>query len=402
MADTRPPKTYGGLRVLVTGGGVAGLETLLALRALAGDLVDLELLAAEPAFWYRPLAVAEPFDAGRAHHFELAGIAEAAEAGFTLGQLASIDADANVARTSHGMEIEYDALVIACGALPRPALAGALTFRGPADSDAYRRMLAECENGSIGSIAFAVPTADVWPLPLYELALLTATHLDRRDKHVRLTFLTPESAPLSLFGAASSEAVRALMSDHGIALRTGCYPTRYEAGRVEVSPPGATVVADRVVALPRLEGPRILGVPQNSDGFIGTDLSGRVVGLTNVYAAGDITQFPIKQGGIAAQQADAVAEVIAALAGAAVQPHRFQPVLRGLLFTGGAPRFLRSEPNAGAGLVADEPLWWPPGKIVGRHLSPFLARYGGLEIRPPAERGEALEIDIALPVGDSP
>src|SRR3954463_1222050 len=194
MADTRPPKTYGGLRVLVTGGGGAGLETLLAPRALAGALVDLELLAAEPAFWYRPLAVAEPFDAGRAHHFELAGIAEAAEAGFTLGHLASIDADATVARRSHGMEIEYDALVIACGALPRPALAGPLPFRGPADSDAYRRMLAECENGSIGSIAFAVPTADVWPLPLYELALLTPTHPPRRGKNLRPPLPTPRPA----------------------------------------------------------------------------------------------------------------------------------------------------------------------------------------------------------------
>ena len=80
MTKTKQPRCYGGLRVLIAGGGVAGLEALLALRALAGDLVDLELLAPEPAFWYRPLAVAEPFDAGRAHHFELAAIAESASA----------------------------------------------------------------------------------------------------------------------------------------------------------------------------------------------------------------------------------------------------------------------------------------------------------------------------------
>src|SRR6266508_3163284 len=119
VTKTEHAKSYGGLRVLIAGGGVAGLEALLALRALAGDLVDLELLAPEPAFWYRPLAVAEPFDAGRAHHFELAAIAEYASASFTLGQLASVDADARTARTSQGAEIGYDALVIACGALPR-------------------------------------------------------------------------------------------------------------------------------------------------------------------------------------------------------------------------------------------------------------------------------------------
>src|SRR6476660_3355598 len=157
MANTNLPKSFGGLRVLVAGGGVAGLETLLALRALAGDLVDLELLATETSFWYRPLAVAEPFDAGRVHHFDLAGIAESVGAGFTLGQLASVDSDARIARTAHGAEIAYDALVIACGALPRAWLPGALTFRGPADSDAFGRVLAEAENGRISAIGFTLP-----------------------------------------------------------------------------------------------------------------------------------------------------------------------------------------------------------------------------------------------------
>ena len=403
MTKTEHAKSYGGLRVLIAGGGVAGLEALLALRALAGDLVDLELVAPEPAFWYRPLAVAEPFDAGRAHHFELAAIAEYASASFTLGQLASVDADARTARTSQGAEIGYDALVIACGALPRAWLAGALTFRGPADSDAFRRLLAEAETGNVRSIAFTLPGAGVWPLPLYELALLTATHLAHRAKHVELTLVTPEPAPLSLFGEAASDTVRDLLSKHGISLHTGRYPARYKAGVLELVP-GKTLAAERVVALPRLEGPRILGIPQDADGFIATDLSGRVRGLASVYAAGDITQFPIKQGGIAAQQADAVAEVIAAQAGATVQPHRFQPVLRGLLLTGGAPRYLRSEPHGGRGdtsTVTNEPLWWPPAKIVGRYLAPFLASHGGFELQPPADTTGALAIEIDLPADNA-
>lgn len=381
MATGRP-KTYGGLRVLVAGGGVAGLETVLALRALAGDLVDIELLASEPRFWYRPLSVAEPFDTGTARQFELAQIAETVTAGFMLGQLTSVDTDANLARTSHGTEIEYDALVVACGAQPRSALTGALTFRGPADADVYRRLLAEAESGSIGSIVFAVPAAGVWTLPLYELALLTATQLRRQNVQVELTLVTPEAGPLAVFGEAASDAVRALVEERGIGLRVGCYPRNYASGRLHLDG-GATLLADRVVALPRLEGQRILGIPQDSDGFIATDLSGRISGLSSVYAAGDITAFPVKQGGIAAEQADAVAEVIAALAGAPVQPHRFHAVLRALLLTGGAPCYLRSELNAGeatAGDVADEALWWPPAKIVGRYLAPFLARIGEFEL----------------------
>jgi sulfide:quinone oxidoreductase len=399
MAKTAAPRSYGGLRVLIAGGGVAGLETLLALRALAGDLVDLELLAPEPAFWYRPLAVAEPFDAGYVPHFELAAIAESVAASFTLDQLASVDAKTQVARTGHGVEIAYDALVLACGTLPRPALAGALTFRGPADSDAFRRLLDEAVSGTVNSIAFTLPASGVWPLPLYELALLTASHLQQQNKQLELTLVTPEPAPLSLFGETASEAVRALLDGHGIRLLAGCYPARYEAGRLEIVPQQRTLLADRVVALPRLEGLRILGIPQDTDGFIATDRSGRVRGLGGVYAAGDITQFPIKQGGIAAQQADAVAEAIAAHAGAGVQPHPFRPVLRGLLLTGGQPQYLRSEPYGGRGdtsIASGEPLWWPPNKIVGRYLAPYLANHAGFDVEPPTEQAGALKIEIEL------
>jgi sulfide:quinone oxidoreductase len=384
MAKTSLPRTFGGLRVLIAGGGVAGLEAMLALRELAGDLVDIELLAPEPAFWYKPLAVAEPFDAGRARHFELAGIAESAYATFTLGQLASVDDEARIARTGHGAEIPYDVLVVACGVQPRPALAGALTFRGPADSDAFRRLLVDAERGGVHSIAFALPDTLAWPLPLYELALLTARRLEHAANDVALTVVTPERAPLSLFGEAATEAVRALLRERGIKLLTGSRPVRYEAGKLELLP-AATLLAERVVALPRLEGTRILGIPQDADGFIATDLSCRVTGLAHVYAAGDITQFRIKQGGIAAQQADAAAEAIAAQAGAAVQPHRFRPVLRGLLLTGDTPRYLRRDPLGDSdetSTVAGDALWWPPSKIAGRYLGPFLARYAELGVTP--------------------
>ena len=240
MTKTSLPRTYGGLRVLIAGGGVAGLEAMLALRELAGDLVDIELLAPEPAFWYKPLAVAEPFDAGQARHFELAGIAEAADAAFTLGQLASVDDDARIARTGGGAEISYDALVVACGVLSRPAIAGALTFRGPADSDAFRRLLVEAESGDVHSIAFAFPDTSAWPLPLYELALLTARRLEHAANDVTLTVVTPERAPLALFGEAATEAVRALLREHRIKLLTGSRPVRYEAGKLELAPGGVT------------------------------------------------------------------------------------------------------------------------------------------------------------------
>ena len=174
VAATRPRRRHGKLRVVVAGGGVAALEATLALQRLAAGLVDVELVAPEQHFWYRPLAVAEPFDAGRAHAFELPRLASSIGARFTPGQLARVDADAHVAVATNGASFDYDALVLASGASPRPALSGALTFRGPADAPAFRHVLDELESGAAARVAFAVPGGVVWPLPLYELALMTA------------------------------------------------------------------------------------------------------------------------------------------------------------------------------------------------------------------------------------
>ena len=397
MANTAPPRTSGGLRAIVAGGGVAGLEALLALRALAGELVDLELLAPEPDFWYRALAVAEPFDAARVPRIELATIAEAVSAGFTLGRLASVDPHARIARTEHGKELEYDALVIAAGTVPRPWLDNALTFRGPADADAMRQLLREAEGGAVNSIVFAAPASGVWPLPLYELALQTAVWLRAHAPHVRLDLVTPEPEPLGIFGHAGSAAVRELLRDRGVRVHTGAYAVRYEDGQLELAPPGM-LDADRVVTLPRLEGVRILGLPQDDEGFVEVGPDGGVAGLPGVFAAGDITRFPVRHGGIAAQQADVVAESIAAHAGAQVKRHRFHPVLRGIVLTGDGPRHLRSDLTRGsgdAGWAASEPLWWPPAKVAGRHLAPFLAERVGLELRPPRDAG--IEVEIELP-----
>jgi sulfide:quinone oxidoreductase len=387
-------------RVLIAGGGVAGLETMLALRAFAEERVEIELLAAEPHFWYRPLAVAEPFAAGRVEQFELAGIAKASGAGFVLGMLASVDPERRVATATNGLELAYDLLVLACGASPERAIEGALTFRGPADSNAFTRLLFELERDG-GRLVIAIPDGHGWPLPGYELALQSARHFaDDERPGVEVVLVTPERRPLALFGAEASQAIDDLLTANRIELHTGRRPVAAEQRVLRLDPAGE-LRFDQLVGLPRLRGQRISGIPADRHGFIHSDEHGRVPGLEGVYAAGDLTSFPIKQGGIAAQQADAVAAAIAALAGAPVTAEPFRPVLRGLLLTGGSPAYLRSEPartGSGVSSVADEPLWWPPAKIVGRYLAPFLAEHAGNPAStPPQPPSGAVTVDVALP-----
>ncbi len=391
----------GTAKVLIAGGGVAALEAALALRALGEDRVSVELLAPDPRFWYRPLAVAEPFGLGKVKHFELGALAAEMGATLTKGELSSVDAARHVAYTSAGGAIPYSMLLVACGAVPKPAIEGAVTFRGPADGERIEQLLAEIEAGKARTVVFAVPVGAVWSLPAYELALMTAAWISSRQiPGVTVGLVTPEDQPLRIFGQEASNAVRDLLDERGIVFHSRAYPAEARDGELLLVGE-AIVVADRVVALPRLQGPRIGGIPQTFEGFVSVDEHGRVPGLEDVYAAGDITSFHVKQGGIAAQQAEAAAEAIAFEAGVELAPHPFRPVLRGLLLTGEGPRYLRGELTGWSeepSQASAEPLWWPPAKIVGRYLAPFLARVAGAEmpVEPPRDVGLAVEVELDL------
>jgi sulfide:quinone oxidoreductase len=204
-----------------------------------------------------------------------------------------------------------------------------------------------------------------WTLPLYELALLTASHAAKRSLAVEIAVVTNERAPLQLFGEPAARSAAALLEARGVALRTGVAALLFEGGLLELAG-GDWIAADGVVAMPRLEGVPIAGVPADEHGFVPTDELGRIPGLVDCYAAGDITAWPVKQGGLAAQQAVAAASAIAAAAGAPADPEPFRPKLRGLLLTGAIPRYLHPDP---AELEAS----WPPSKISGRYLGPYLS-----------------------------
>ena len=207
---------------------------------------------------------------------------------------------------------------------------------------------------------------------MYELALLSAAHLRGRD--VELTLVTHESAPLEVFGERASRMVADLLDEAGIEIVTSREPRWATGGRLLLDD-GGELEAERVVALPELRVPFFPGVPRGAGGFIPTDDLGRVKGLEHVFAAGDATSFPIKQGGLAAQQADTVAATIAALVGAQVEPRAPDLLLRAALLTGSAPRFLRAklaDPEA-TSTAGRNVLWWPPGKIAARYLAPYIA-----------------------------
>jgi len=370
------------LRVLVAGGGVAAAELMLALRSMAEDRVDIEVVAPSAELPFRPAATATPFGTGAVQVFDLETIA--ADAGATLRRdsVEAVAPSAHRVRLASGGSTTYDALVLAVGARARAGVPGASTFRDQRDAHLVTALLDELELTSAMRVVFAAPSGVSWTLPLYELALLTSTELDRRGLTTEVVILTPEASPLEVFGPPVSSFVASMLSERGIRKLHGSAQS-VERGRVTLSD-GESLRADGVVAVPRLVGRRLSGVPADWNGFVQTDDRGRVVELDDVYAAGDVTQFPVKQGGLATQQADVVAAVLAARGGADVEAPSGRSVLRARLLGAAEPCYLRAELD-GAGrpvrtteapAVSDEADWWPAAKLFGRHLSPWMAARG--------------------------
>jgi sulfide:quinone oxidoreductase len=374
MTAPGSPHTVAGMSmdIVIAGGGVAGLEALLGLRAIAGDRVGLTLIAPEPEFSYRPMAVAEPFALGRAHRVPLRELAEEAGAELVQRAVAAVDDGAGEVWLDDGGTRAFDALILAPGARPISGVDGAATWWPGGDPEIYGGLLRDLEEGYGKRLAMVVPAGSVWPLPVYELALMTAGEVRSMGRDdVVVTVVTPEHEPLSLFGREASAAVLDELRSAGIELKTGVV-ARAEPGGLVLDPGGERLPAQRVFAVPRLVGPGIEGLPSDDEGFILADETARVEGCERTWAAGDGVVSPVKFGGLATHQARRAIAAIARLAGVEDVPDPGEPVLHGrLLVGGGRMRRLRGRGDAEAA-----PLWWPAGKVAGEYLPRWLAEHG--------------------------
>jgi sulfide:quinone oxidoreductase len=376
--------------ITIAGGGIAGIEGLLALRALAGDLARLTIVSPEPTFVYRPLAVAEPFSRGHALQVPLSRLAADAGAELVVDALVAVDDAARTLTLRDGGTREYEALLVALGAHPVDGVPGAVTWMPGGDPDVYGGLLADIDGGYSTSLAVVVPPGATWPLPAYELALMTAGEargvgLDG----LRVTVVTPEREPLELFGPAASAAVRDELAAAGVELITGAVGRR-DGGQLVLEPDGRRLTVERVFAVPRLVGPATDGLAADAEGFLLTEADGRVRGAQRVWAAGDGVASALKFGGLATYEARVAAGAIARLAGATDLPEPGEPVLHGRLLLGRGTRRLRP-----AGDEPGAPLWSEQGKVAGEYLPRWLTEHGVLEPET-APASETVEVNRPL------
>src|SRR5215218_5365998 len=285
-------ETSAPLRVLVAGGGVAGLEALLALKDLAEERVTLTLLAPEREFVYRPMAVAVPFARGSMQRVDLADVARETGAELVRGELAEVDVDAREAVLADGRRVGYDALLVAVGACSEAAYSRVGMWTPDQDKEVFAGLLADLEEGYAKRVAFVVPPDVAWPLPAYELALMTAW--DARDMgqdDVQVTVYTYEEAPLAIFGPEASAGLRADLAEAGVTVRTGTVVEEDPEAPARLVAGGEPLESQRIVALPRAIAAGVGGLPIDERGFIPVDGHGRVEGAEDVWAAGDAIAF---------------------------------------------------------------------------------------------------------------
>jgi sulfide:quinone oxidoreductase len=368
-------------RVVICGGGIAAVEGLLRLRRLIGDAVDVELVAPDEELVYRPLAVREPFAWGAARRYPLRRIARDTHADWSQDALEWVDPDAQVVHTREGRRVEYDALLVAVGARQVAPYKHVATFRDAEADAVYRGIVQDIEGGYSSRLSFVQPVGPVWPLPLYELALMTAERAESMDiRELELSLVTPEPRPLAVFGTGVSDVVTDRLAQAGIKVFTNSLAKVPGPRRLLIQPQNVELEDQRIVAMPRIAGPAIRGLPgAGAHGFLPIDRHCAVPGAGGrVFAAGDVANYPIKHGGLGAQMADAAAAAVAVLAGAQDSAPAFNPVIRGKLLTGADPVYMSARPLGAESFeseVHEEPPWPADDKVVAEELGPYLASF---------------------------
>jgi sulfide:quinone oxidoreductase len=270
--------------VVVAGGGFAGLEAVLAVRAIAGTAAQISLVSPDHVSTYRPAATLEAFSDPPRPAYDLVAIAADLGLRHHRTRVQGVAPAIKRIRLGSGAQLTYDALVRATGTRPTAEFAGALTFRDQRDPPGLRAVLRELDEGKLGSLVFAVPSGCSWPLPLYKLALLAASRASAASGQKsrwsprnsgRWPPWGPKPRSSSQFSwpnAAYGSVGPPPPAASAAAGRSPCRHTR-------------RVKADRVVAAPQLRGAKITGIPPNRWGFVPTDAIGPIQGMVDVYAA---------------------------------------------------------------------------------------------------------------------
>ncbi len=383
-------------RIVVAGGGFAGLETAFLLHhRLHGD-VDITLVSDKDRFLFRPNTIYIPFGLDAAElEIPLNHPTQRQHIKFVQDRVVGVDVPGHRLELEHG-SVAYDKLVIATGAGMRPEEVPGLAEYGgtiwtPQDMLRLRQTVERVvERGRAGratTVLFLVPPNNKCSGPLYEIVFMLETHLRRHDarSEIKIVWASAEHAYIQAFGPKIHEVVSKDFGERGIEGHLEHVVQEVTAAQVRFAN-GAVIDYDELISFPPyIAAVTYEGLPSDDRGFLRTHPETRAVeGTRDIYAPGDAGDFPVKQAFLAFLQADATAEAIAAeVHGNETARGQFDPVSMCVMeqfdkatfaqvplrVTGIADRPVEVRPNAGDDYkVGSGPVWRLGKKLLGLYL----------------------------------
>lgn len=311
-------------KILVLGGGFAGLESAFYLRMRLRDQAHITLVSDRDRFLFKPNTIYIPFGLDPEKlTFPLDRPARRKHISLRHTRAQEIDPDNKIVHAD-GHKLSYDFLVIATGAGMRPEEVPGLdtharTVWTPKEMlrlrTAFYELVEAARSNQHKRVLFLIPPNNKCSGPLYEIVMMLDTWLRRRQvrRLVDITWSTFEKGYIQAFGPRLHEFVGKEFARRGI---TGF--TQYVVERVEpdhvVYRDGQELPYDLLVSFPPyVASTPFPGLPSDERGFLKANLSTRQLeGHPEIYAAGDAADFPVKQAFLAFLQADAAAEHLAA------------------------------------------------------------------------------------------
>lgn len=340
-------------RVLIAGGGVAGLECALALRR-ARVSARIQLVTPSGPFPWTALGVGAALAPEGLPRVSLEHLLRHADVDLVDGELATVAASRRVVHLRDRRELSCDALVLAHGRPPATPPAGMLTLGSPPGDALLRRVAGDVRAGLVTRLVLVVPRGVTWPIAAYDVALAIAA-LAREGVAPDITIITHESAPMSLLGARLSGALHARLAAAGVRVFAACEVREVRDGELGLDPRGH-LPGGAVLTLPLGGGHRVPGLPHDARGFLLTDAQTSVGGASGVFAIGDAGAGGPRHAAAAAAQGQIAARAIrATLAGRAPGRTR-QLSTRELAVGAGVGRLLAHAPHRA--LVDVVPGWW--------------------------------------------
>jgi NADH dehydrogenase FAD-containing subunit len=311
-------------KVLVVGGGFAGLEAAFLVRMRLHDAVDMTLVSDRDTWVFRPNSIYIPFGAEpESLLVELEHPLAKRNISFCQTRVREVLTDKHQVAFEDGTILPYDYLVLATGSGMRPeeipGLAEHTESIWTSEEMLHLRTTLEsvrdkAKRGEEQAVLFLVPPNNKCAGPLYEMIFMLETWLRRehaRDR-VTITLSTYEKSYIQAFGPRLHEVVTAELAERGIEGFTE--EVVEEVGATEARFAGGTTRHyDTLISFPPyVSAVTYEGLASDDRGFLETELETRQVkGHPEIYAPGDAGDFPVKQAFLAFLQADATAEHIA-------------------------------------------------------------------------------------------